>query len=832
MRQFALFTLLTALLCLAACAGFGDVESRTADELLDEARARLREITSFSLVIQPRGDATPLSLQFAGFNAALSLIRADVQFVRPDALWMDARLSAGPVTLDLALFMLAEAQFYRLPGLSWQSAELAPDFTPAQLLTDNGILDRAIHALQAPETIGVEYLADGQPAQHLRARAAGAEIAPLLFDLVPLSPTVLVDLWLDRERNHPLRIELYDIDTGHSWRLDFYDYNRAPRFKEAELPLPFTYDRRDFTASARPPARNSTVTMVLLAVVTLVTLSFAALALALRRRREPSVHAAPATHPPARRAWRVLIAALIPLFIGSLDLTVVSAFLPELIIDLNLPLQSASDDALWVLSGYLLAYMVSLVFVGRASDLLGRRPVYVVSLSLFFIGSLWVAQANGPPYIALEALYARLGLRLSAGEIGLQSIILGRLVQALGAGALVPVSLALVSDLFPARRRARAFGILAAVDTLGWVLGHLYGGLLIAAFASPAGRALENFVHSLGADWFALNWQTLFWVNLPLTLLALWVVLSGLRGIPERRARGRFDYWGAALLSATLISLIIGLGANIDPASGNLAQAALPTYALPLLAFSALCLAAFVFWAGRSAKTLFDWRHFRRPPLAAASAVNLLVGFSLMIGLVSVPTLVNVSLESTAELAGGALRVGLLLSALTVPMALAAYPGGRWTERHGPSRVTQGGLLLAAFGFLLIWRSWGAQLNDVWIALELAIVGLGLGLTLAPISNASLNAARESERGLFGALVILLRLLGMALSTALLSNYALSRINARTIAEFGATLDPMLYADTYARIAIAVVAELGLIGALVCVLALLPAGRLGHSEGN
>ena len=829
MRRLALSLFLLCALLLAACAGFGGDEDTPVAELLATARAELRQTQSLSFTIEPLGDPPPLNLQIADLDLAFHLISADVQVIQPSSLYVDVRLAAGAITLDLAIFMLDSAQFYRLPGIGWLESDLAPGFEPAQLLAPGGTLDQALLSLAAPQTLGIEYLADGQRAHHLNDVAAGEILTPLLFDLATLPPLVQVDLWLERARGLTARIELREPNTDTGWRLDFYDYDHAPRFvgDGNELPTPYDYDASAFAASAHPPTRVSSVATVLIAIVTLLLLSFTVLALALRRQR-PAPPPDDAHYPPPRRAWRILAAILIPLFIGSLDLTVVSAFLPELIVDLNLPLQTASDDALWVLSGYLLAYMVSLTFVGRASDLLGRRAVYVASLLLFFVGSLWVAQADGLPYQALSALFARLGQRLTAGEIGLQSIIIGRVAQALGAGALVPISLALVSDLFPPERRARVFGLVAAVDTLGWVLGHLYGGALIAAFASPAGRALEDLARRSGAEWFALNWQTLFWVNLPVTLFALWVALRGMRGLPENRARGRFDFLGATLLSAALVSLIIGLGANIDPASGDMASAALPPYALPLLALSAACLAAYIIWARRAADPIFDWGNFRRPPLAPASWANLFVGFAIMIGLVSVPILVHVSLETSADLPQGALRVGLLLSGLTVPMALAAWLGGWLTERRGPHRAAQAGLLMAALGFAIIWRSWDASLGDGWIALELSIVGVGLGLTLAPISSASLNAARAGERGVIGALVILLRLLGMAISAAALSNYALSRINARAIAELGAALDPVVYADAYAAIAITVIAELGLIGALVCMLALLPAGRLGR----
>src|SRR5690606_23602726 len=167
------------------------------------------------------------------------------------------------------------------------------------------------------------------------------------------------------------------------------------------------------------------------------------------------------------------------------------AFLPELIIELELPLQTTLNDAAWILSGYLLAYTVSMTFMGRVSDLVGRRSVYVACLVIFLLGSVLVAAAHQWPTQFIYGLYRRLGERPDIAYVNLQVIILGRVVQALGAGALVPVSLALVGDLFPPERRARPLGLVAATDTLGWVLGHLYGGLMVQV----------------------MPWQGIFWVN-------------------------------------------------------------------------------------------------------------------------------------------------------------------------------------------------------------------------------------------------------------------------------------------------------------------------------
>src|SRR5512147_497215 len=124
-------------------------------------------------------------------------------------------------------------------------------------------------------------------------------------------------------------------------------------------------------------------------------------------------------------AWLALAVMCVPVFIGALDLTVVSAFLPELIVELELPLQTALDDAAWILSGYLLAYSVSMTFMGRVSDLIGRRKVYVICLLIFLVGSVLVATAHAAPTQFVYSIYRRLGERPDIAYVNLQVIIVG-----------------------------------------------------------------------------------------------------------------------------------------------------------------------------------------------------------------------------------------------------------------------------------------------------------------------------------------------------------------------------------------------------------------------
>src|SRR4051794_24855139 len=179
----------------------------------------------------------------------------------------------------------------------------------------------------------------------------------------------------------------------------------------------------------------------------------------------------------APRHPRLILAIVyLPVFIGALDLTIVSAVLPEVIRSLTVEIQKL-DVAGWVVTGYFVSYAISMTFMGRVSDLSGRRTVYLWCLIIFFVGSWLVAASPGwPASIVSRAMKAFQGDVPDPAFAPLYALIFGRVVQAFGAGAMVPVSMALVADLFPPEKRALPLGIVGAVDTAGRGVGHFYGG--------------------------------------------------------------------------------------------------------------------------------------------------------------------------------------------------------------------------------------------------------------------------------------------------------------------------------------------------------------------
>ncbi|MEB2286720.1 MAG: MFS transporter [Anaerolineae bacterium] len=540
--------------------------------------------------------------------------------------------------------------------------------------------------------------------------------------------------------------------------------------------------------------------------------------------------------PAAQRApWLVLAIVSLPVFIGALDLTIISAVLPEVIVSLDLPVKEYLDHASWAVSGYLLAYAISMTFAGRLSDLFGRRAVYITCLLIFMAGSYLVTAYDSSALNSAIARFYRQVLdepppRLE--ERYLDLVIFGRVVQAFGAGAMVPVTIALAGDLFPPERRARPLGVVGAIDTLGWVLGHLYGGVMVRLFGQHGDAVVDAFT-GLGISVAKPSWETLFLLNIPLSALALAGAWWALRGIHRPRRVGRFDLLGTLFLTLALIGLNLGLGSSPEAAStagsfeelGRTASHNGPA----LLIGAALAFLLFLLVEARVSHPLIRLGMFRSRNVSASSVANFLVGFCLAIGLVSAPLLVNFRMDSptSKDVQHAAYTAGLLLSGLTVPMALAAIPGGWLSERTGYRLPTVLGLLIAGIGFALTGTTWESDTSYWLMGGQMALIGVGLGLTISPIGTAVLNDVREDERGIAAAMILVLRLVGMTVSISSLTAYALNRFDvlvAKRMAGAAGLEETVLASQTASlEAAVDAICELQLIGAAAALIALVAA---------
>lgn len=466
------------------------------------------------------------------------------------------------------------------------------------------------------------------------------------------------------------------------------------------------------------------------------------------------------------RRWLAFALICVPILIGSIDLTAIVVVLPQATLELLGPQGLArADQALWAVTAYLLAYTISLALVGRLSDVLPRKAVFVACIVIFILGALWSALATDFPMQLLAAL----PIWPDTAMLPLVSLIVGRVIQAIGAGASVSVGMALVSDIFPAGERDRPISLIGALDSLGWVIGNLYAGLMLQALPS---------------------WRWLFLINALVAGGALILTVIAVRGVRRVAAGARFDLRGAILFGLALTALTIGVEALNKPGNEGLI----------LTGASLLLFVAFVWTQFRRRHALIDMRFVRQPDVRAALITNLIVGFGLILVVAGVPLIINlraVFLRGEGLLSG-ALLAGIMLTALTAPLVVAALVGERRYHRTGPGLPVATGLALAILGFLLA-SAWTYTSSSLAIAGPLALIGAGLGLTIGPLSLAVMDAAEEGERGLASSLVLVMRLLGMTVGTPLAASLTLNLANvwaderANTLtANFRALARPML----------------------------------------
>jgi EmrB/QacA subfamily drug resistance transporter len=503
----------------------------------------------------------------------------------------------------------------------------------------------------------------------------------------------------------------------------------------------------------------------------------------------------------------VLAVVAFGVFVAADDLTVVSTMLRQIIFDLEIPLPDGLDKAAWIVNAYLIAYVVVMPFVGKLSDIVGRRAVFVGSMALFLAGSIWVPLAAD-----------------------LNSFIVGRVLTALGGGAMVPVAMAVVGDVYEPRKRATAMGTLGAIDTAGWVWGPLYGALLVRF----------------------LSWRWQFYLNIPLSLIGMGLAWWALRDLPRPQRRQRIDWLGTGTLTVSLLALNVALlnSGDVQSAGGfaSLDNHSNPViWLLYLLAF--ISFLAFIFIQIRmtrdasrfphhvsrflAAPPLIDLGLFRKRNFNTAVLINFLVGGILIIAMVNVPLVINV-LEVDVERA--ALTSGYLLSGMTGAMAVLAYAGGRLTERLSYRPVTLVGLALCAVGFGLMGTRWRVGLPYADMTWQLVILGAGFGLVIAPVGTAVINTVPDSQRGIASSLVIVVRLMGMSVGLSGLTAWGLRRFEVLrtqiTLPDlpFSDPVYQKAIVDGLTEVTVRVLTETFVVTAVIALIALLISLRLRHDE--
>ncbi len=511
------------------------------------------------------------------------------------------------------------------------------------------------------------------------------------------------------------------------------------------------------------------------------------------------------TPPPA--APRVLLAlASVAVAFAAADTYVVVLALPDMMGSVGLSIDELQRAAP-IVSGFLLGYVAMLPLLGRIADLRGRVPVLVASLVVFAFGSL-----------------------ITAAAYDLPSLIGGRFLQGVGGGGLVPVTLALVADLYPAEDRAVPLGVVGAVQELGSVLGPLYGaavlvfgswrdifwinlavGLVLAAAIAhlvssgqvrrrldPVGSFLLVLAVALmlvtmwqpAALTTSVQWGGPFvpfaagasiWLSpVGTATMVAWLLLIGWLILAARAGRPVLvdlpDWWGslkqADLLGAGLLAVALG-GIILAFATANPEVQVLSPAGPWYLAVAAVASVLFVLHSRRSDAPLIPHGALRRAPAWGSVVVSFFIGAGLIAALVDIPIFARVSIYGDSQI-----KAALVLVEFLIALPVGALLGGFLTRRFPSGPVTFGGMVLAGLGFLLM-AHWGVQaLHQLSSSAVLAMTGLGFGLALAPVNAALLATTRDAVHGIASALLVVARMVGMLVGISALTTIGLRRYYA------------------------------------------------------
>ena len=385
-----------------------------------------------------------------------------------------------------------------------------------------------------------------------------------------------------------------------------------------------------------------------------------------------------------------MYALCVGFFMTLLDTTIVNVALQSMITDLNASL----NDVIWVVSAYLLAFAVPLLLTGRLGDRYGPKRLYGIGLVLFLGASL------------------ACGLATSA-----DALITARVFQGLGAAAMTPQTMAFITQLFPANKRGAALGMWGSVAGLATVSGPLLGGVLVTQ----------------------LGWEWIFFVNLPIGVLALVLLVLW---VPDLRPNGapRFDVLGVVLCCLGLGLLVFGIQNGEHYGWGRVAG---PVTIAEIIGAGALILVGFVLWqaSARNPEPLMPLKIFRNRNFSLGNVANIAMGITVT-G-VFVP--LALFLQTVPKLSP--LMTGLITAPASLMSGVVAVFAGRLSNRADAKYLPITGFVLMALGIGAMTFLLGD--GPQWVLLpSMVALGIGMGLVFSPLTNIS---TRTLDRSMLGA---------------------------------------------------------------------------------
>ncbi len=405
--------------------------------------------------------------------------------------------------------------------------------------------------------------------------------------------------------------------------------------------------------------------------------------------------------------WAVLVVLCMGFFMILLDTTIVNIAIPS-IID---TLQTSLDQILWVLNSYILVYAVLLITAGRLGDLLGQRNLFAAGMAIFVVSSAFAGQAQDS-----------------------NQLILGRVIQGIGGALLTPQTMAIITTIFPPRRRGAAFGVWGGVAGIAAITGPTLGGFLVS-------------------NW---NWRWIFYVNLPIGILALvatFLIVPDIR--PGRHHQ--FDIVGVVLTTIGLFCIVFGL---IEGEHYQWGPVYGPITIPAIIGFGLLTEVAFFLWERTREEPLVPFSLFQDRNYLMMNWIAAVVAFGML------GTFLPITIYLQSVLGLSALQAGLTMVPMSITSMLVAPFSGRLVDRIGGKYILMAGLSLFALGMgLVIYQ---AAPDSTWrtFVFPLILAGIGQGCTFAPMTAVAMRDISPRMAGAASGVLNTTRQLGGVMGAA------------------------------------------------------------------
>ena len=431
---------------------------------------------------------------------------------------------------------------------------------------------------------------------------------------------------------------------------------------------------------------------------------------------------------PQNRIILVTIGVMLSLFLASMESTVVATAMPTIVGQLG-----GLEHYSWVFSAFMLTSTTFVPLYGKLSDIYGRRRIYVIAMALFLLGSVMCGLANN-----------------------MTQLILGRALQGLGAGGIQPLAFILIGEMFNLRQRAKMQGLFSGVWGFSSIVGPLLGGYIVDKF----------------------TWHWIFYINILPGLLAAALVAFAWQEQAQSHERPKVDYLGAALLTSSIVSLLLGL---MD--FGSIGSWSLISLAVVLFA-------ALVWVESRSADPILPLPLFRDRLFLTAITHGIFTGWALFGSISYIPLFVQSVLGTSAT------QAGITITPMLLGWVTSSIIGMRLIMTVGHRKLGLVGTAVFVTGaFLMMWI--GAGSSQIVMMLYVAMMGIGMGLSVPAFLVAVQTTMERRNLGTATSMLQFSRLIGgtlgvsvmgAALSIRLASNLSASGLDPSLVAQI---LDPL-----------------------------------------